>query len=145
MGKPVTRIQAAALGILAALLLAVAWLTDRPAGPVMALAGGILGWLVSRLAPAATTATLPPLPAAPAPASTPAPALAPVYDAAQEREAWSRQLSALRHDLRGILSPAMLIADRLLAHPDPAVQRAGDVINRTVERATARLTEKPSE
>jgi hypothetical protein len=41
--------------------------------------------------------------------------------------------------LRGILSPALLMADRLLAHDDPAVKRAGEVIARTVERATARL------
>jgi hypothetical protein len=51
------------------------------------------------------------------------------------------QLSSLRHDLRGILSPSMLIADRLTGHEDAAVRRAGEVIVRSVERAAARLAE----
>jgi len=52
-----------------------------------------------------------------------------------------RQLATLRHDLRGILSPAMLVADRLLDNPDPAVKRSGELVMRTVERMTARLAE----
>jgi hypothetical protein len=44
--------------------------------------------------------------------------------------------SSLRHDLRGILSPALMVTDRLLNNPDPAVQRAGQAVVRTVERAT---------
>src|SRR5262249_5909951 len=40
------------------------------------------------------------------------------------------------HDLRGILSPAMLTAERLQMSADPSVKRAGDVVLRTVERAT---------
>jgi hypothetical protein len=51
------------------------------------------------------------------------------------------QLSGLRHDLRGILSPAMLIADRLVSHDEPGIRRAGEVITRTVERAATRLAE----
>jgi hypothetical protein len=51
------------------------------------------------------------------------------------------QLSSLRHDLRGILSPTLLVADRLTGSADPAIRRAGDVMVRTVERATARLAE----
>jgi len=51
------------------------------------------------------------------------------------------QVAALRHDLHGILSPALLTADRLLNSPDPSVRRAGEVMVRTVERATARLAE----
>ncbi len=51
------------------------------------------------------------------------------------------QAAALRHDLHGILSPALLTADRLLNSPDPSVRRAGEVVVRTVERATARLAE----
>ena len=35
------------------------------------------------------------------------------------------QTATLRHDIRGILSPALLTADRLLNHADPAVKRAG--------------------
>ncbi len=41
------------------------------------------------------------------------------------------------HDLRGILSPALLTAERLQMHADPQVSHAGDVLVRTVERATA--------
>jgi len=48
--------------------------------------------------------------------------------------------SQLRHDLRGILSPALLVADGLTSHEDPKVRRAGEVIVRTVERAAARLS-----
>ncbi|HTR15773.1 MAG TPA: hypothetical protein VMI52_01905 [Acetobacteraceae bacterium] len=48
--------------------------------------------------------------------------------------------SALRHDLRGILSPALLTADRLLQSQDPATRRAGEVVVRTVERANERLS-----
>jgi hypothetical protein len=51
------------------------------------------------------------------------------------------QLSHLRHDLRGILSPTLLVADRLIGSEDASVRRAGDVVIRTVERATARLIE----
>lgn len=45
--------------------------------------------------------------------------------------------SALRHDLRGALSPALMMADRLAAHDDPAVQRAGEIVGRSIDRATA--------
>jgi hypothetical protein len=156
MSGSVTRTQAAGLGILAALLLVVAWLTDPPTGPVVALAGGVIGWIVCRMTPragpqsAATVKAAPPAPSAPAadsrpvePVSAPAPVPAPGPVDGAGNEDWNRQISLLRHDLRGILSPAMLIADRLLAHDDPAVQRAGELVNRTVERAAARLADKP--
>ena len=48
--------------------------------------------------------------------------------------------SMLRHDLRGVLSPALMVADRLVNNPDPAVRRAGDAVVRSVDRATALLT-----
>ena len=48
--------------------------------------------------------------------------------------------STLRHDLRGVLSPALMVADRLVNNPDPAVRRAGEAVVRSVERATALLT-----
>ena len=51
------------------------------------------------------------------------------------------QLQGLRHDVRGILSPALLVSDRLLSHPEPHVKRAGEVMVRTVERAVTRLGE----
>jgi len=50
----------------------------------------------------------------------------------------------LRHDIRGALSPALLTADRLLTHSDPAVQRAGDIVVRAVERAAALLSDAPA-
>ena len=65
----------------------------------------------------------------PAPVAQPAPAPAVAQEA----------LSSLRHDLNGILSPALLIADRLAAHADPAVQKAAEVVATTVERAAARV------
>ena len=50
----------------------------------------------------------------------------------------------IRHDMRGALSPALLLADRLLNHADPAVKRAGDIVVRSIERA-ASLIEEPDE
>ncbi len=47
----------------------------------------------------------------------------------------------LRHDIRGALSPVLLVADRLINHADPAVKRSGEIMVRTVERATAVLAE----
>ena len=47
----------------------------------------------------------------------------------------------LRHDLNGILSPTLLTADHLLAHEDATVRRAGEIMVKTVERATTRLAE----
>ena len=49
--------------------------------------------------------------------------------------------SMLRHDLRGILAPALLIADRLLTHEDPRVVKAGETVINSVRRAEARLQE----
>lgn len=55
-----------------------------------------------------------------------------------------RQLEAaitnLRHDLRGVLSPALMVSDRLTAHSDPTIQRAGEAVVNSVERATALIT-----
>ena len=50
-------------------------------------------------------------------------------------------MSTLRHDLRGMLAPALLVADRLLAHADPKVVRAGEIVVKSVQRAEARLLE----
>jgi signal transduction histidine kinase len=46
-------------------------------------------------------------------------------------------VAKVSHDLRGILSPALLTAERLQASADPSVRRAGDTLTRVVERATA--------
>ncbi|HVC59296.1 MAG TPA: HAMP domain-containing sensor histidine kinase [Acetobacteraceae bacterium] len=45
-------------------------------------------------------------------------------------------VARISHDLRGILAPALLTAERLQNHQDAAVQRAGDILVRTVDRAT---------
>jgi signal transduction histidine kinase len=45
-------------------------------------------------------------------------------------------VSRASHDLRGILSPALLTAERLQMHGDPKVSNAGDTLVRAVERAT---------
>jgi nitrogen fixation/metabolism regulation signal transduction histidine kinase len=65
-----------------------------------------------------------------------------------EREEMHRVLAArveqqrrLRHDIRGVLSPVLLTADRLSNHADPAVKRSGEILSRTVDRATAMLAE----
>lgn len=47
--------------------------------------------------------------------------------------------SEMRHDLRGILSPAMLTADRLATSQDPVSRRAGEAMISTIERADERL------
>lgn len=56
-----------------------------------------------------------------------------------ELGAYRAHTAALRHDLRGVLSPALMVSDRLLNHADPAVQRAGTAVVRSIERATALL------
>jgi hypothetical protein len=56
-------------------------------------------------------------------------------DAAQSRvEELERLVSELRHDLRGAISPAALIADRLRQSNDPVAQRSGKTIGLVVER-----------
>ena len=45
-------------------------------------------------------------------------------------------VAKVSHDLRGILSPALLTAERLQGSDDPVVRRSGDALVRTVERAT---------
>ena len=40
------------------------------------------------------------------------------------------------HDLRGILTPALLTSERLQLNPDPKVQRAGETLAQAVDRAT---------
>ena len=45
-------------------------------------------------------------------------------------------VAKISHDLRGILSPALLAAERLQMSDDPATKRAGDTLVRAVERAT---------
>lgn len=49
--------------------------------------------------------------------------------------------ASLRHDVRGMLAPALLVTDRLLSHSDPKIVRAGEIIVKAVRRAEARLLE----
>ncbi len=65
----------------------------------------------------------------------------PAPPAVDRREAPEKTASALRHDLRGILSPIVLVADRLQGNADPAIQRAAQVLLQSVDRAIARLDE----
>ena len=45
-------------------------------------------------------------------------------------------VAKVSHDLRGILTPALLTAERLQLNPDPRVQRAGEMLAQAVDRAT---------
>lgn len=70
----------------------------------------------------------------------PAPTLPDPAIAAQARvDAVEKQAAGLRHDLRGALSPALIMSDRLIESSDPAVRRAGEAVIRSIERAAALL------
>jgi signal transduction histidine kinase len=56
-------------------------------------------------------------------------------------KALERLVSVLRHDIRGALSSARLVTDRLHQHPDPAVQRSAGVIERAIQRVLDVLAE----
>jgi signal transduction histidine kinase len=45
-------------------------------------------------------------------------------------------VAKVSHDLRGILTPALLVAERLQFNEDPKVQRAGETLVQAVDRAT---------
>lgn len=67
------------------------------------------------------------------PASPGGPGLA-AQDRIDEIEA---QASNLRHELRGALSPALILSDRLVASTDPAIRKAGEAVIRSIEQASA--------
>jgi hypothetical protein len=48
-------------------------------------------------------------------------------------------LRKLGHDLRGLLSPAMMVAERLQNNPDPAIQKSGTLILESLDRAVAAI------
>lgn len=48
-------------------------------------------------------------------------------------------ISTLRHDLSGMLAPALLVVDRLLAYPDPKMMQAGETVLKAITQAEARL------
>ena len=63
---------------------------------------------------------------------------APGQAAAQAHiDALEAQASNLRHDLRGALSPALIVSDRLVASSDPTIRRAGEAVVRSIEQASA--------
>ncbi|MBB2204619.1 hypothetical protein [Gluconacetobacter takamatsuzukensis] len=51
--------------------------------------------------------------------------------------------SKVLHDVRGLLSPAMLSADRLSLHTDPKVRDLAEQIVRSIEQAAQRLKDLP--
>jgi hypothetical protein len=117
-------------------LLLLAWAAvARPDLAASSLAGFLGGavacWLLLRPAQAAATAE------AEALRATLEAGKHTIEDATSLLETTAR----LRHDLNGILSPTLLTADRLLAHEDPTIRRAGEIVVKTVERASARLAE----
>jgi hypothetical protein len=126
------RRQAGILGLAAGILLVSAWVFDGDRGVAVIAAGMGFGWMVRFLTPSSGADAAPVAPVAPASDAS---------DVGERLQALEAKTSSLRHDLRGILSPALLIAERLLAHEDPAIRRAGDVMMKTVERATDRLAE----
>lgn len=63
---------------------------------------------------------------------------APGRDAAQARaDEIEARTSSLRHDLRGALSPALILSDHLTASDDPAMRKAGEAVVRSIEQASA--------
>ena len=62
----------------------------------------------------------------------------PGHAAAQARiDAIEAGVASLRHDLRGALSPALILSARLVASPDPAIRKAGEAVVRSIEQASA--------
>ncbi len=55
------------------------------------------------------------------------------------------EVGRLGHDLRGLLSPALLAAERLQTHADPAVKRGADTVLRALDRAGATLRDSMTE
>lgn len=49
---------------------------------------------------------------------------------------FAQRSSSLRHDVRGALSPALLIADRLMMADDAEKKRAGELISRAIGKVS---------
>ena len=68
----------------------------------------------------------------------PAAFTAPDHAAAQAHiDALEARASSFRHDLRGALSPALIVSDRLVTSSDPATRWAGEAVARSIEQASA--------
>lgn len=50
----------------------------------------------------------------------------------------------LRHDIKGIISPAMLAIEQLETSTDPTVQKAATTVNASFDRLLARLKQRSS-
>lgn len=51
----------------------------------------------------------------------------------------SSSVGKILHDVRGLLAPAMLTADRLSLHADPGIREAAEQIIQSIEQAVHRL------
>ncbi len=127
MGK-----QAVILGFAACVLIISAWFFDADVGVILIAAGGLFGWMVRHISGRTGADRI-------------LPGTASVPEAESQTVARLHRLeattSSLRHDLRGILSPAYLTAERLLNHADPVAKRAGEMMMKTIEKASERLKE----
>ena len=51
----------------------------------------------------------------------------------------SEETAALLHDLRNLLTPALLLTERLQSHEDPGVRKTADRLAQSLDRAVALL------
>jgi signal transduction histidine kinase len=51
----------------------------------------------------------------------------------------SAETAALLHDLRNLLTPALLLTERLQGHADPGVRKTADRLAQSLDRAVALL------
>ncbi|MFT8472316.1 hypothetical protein [Acetobacter persici] len=152
------------LGALTAGLLGLSF----PAGLLpVALTAGIGAWLGTRFRTSALADSRHPAHSQPAdsqrnasitPAAVPAPPSAPRTLPSQPSDTQAQPAPVadtapapaatdadpkLRHDIRNILSPAMLAAEQLGTSTDPLVLRAVRTIDESLDRALLRLKQKP--
>lgn len=147
MRDPGTGGRIAMLRLALALATGMAGLAFGAIGLTLALAGlglpyllaAILAAAAAGLAAYAALLALMVRPLAPLGAGRPARIAAEIEAQRTRLAALEAMTASLRHDLRGMLSPAMLVSDRLLSHADPKVARAGETVVRSIGRATERL------
>ena len=51
-------------------------------------------------------------------------------------EQWAQLIVKLSHDIRGAVTPALLLAERLEMNADPAIKQAATVVSSAMERTT---------
>jgi K+-sensing histidine kinase KdpD len=64
---------------------------------------------------------------------------------AEAESAFAHRLKSLRHDVRGCLAAALLMADRLTMTNDPEQKKAGDTIAQAIARATDILKQQEND